>query len=362
MHFSKPTSPDLYSQCLAIMTLTPRPSMPVSEPTNVSSLTFANFGLAHSLPGPLGEQQSWNYDHVSALWADEDWIDSSSAEQARTHYAAYSTVNRYGLRVLTLNTDFWYRSNYLNFINTTNPDNSGSLAFLISELQDAEDKGQRVWILGHVLPGWDGSNGLPNPTDLFYQIVDRYSPHVIANIFFGHTHEDEQMIYYANNGTVRNAQTAQTPGWIGPSVTPLSNLNSGFRMYEVDTGSFDIYEAYTFYADVNTFPALSFNVSGPTYKFEYSTRDTYIPDSWPADAPLNATYWHTVTEAMEADHSLVSTFNTFEGKRSVRSPNCTSNACAAAKICYIRSGSAALGRQCPPGFSSVQSPFTGTNF
>ena len=170
------------------------------------------------------------------------------------------------------------------------------------------------------------------------------------------------MIYYANNGTVQNAQTALTPGWIGPSVTPLTNLNSGFRLYEVDTGSFDIYEAYTFYADVNTFSSLTSNTSGPTYKFEYSTRDTYIPDSWPADAPLNATYWHAVTEAMEADHSLVSTFNTYEGKSSVLSPNCTSNACAAAKICYIRSGSAALGRQCPSGFSSVQSAFTGKNF
>ena len=40
--------------------------------------------------------------------------------------------------------------NYLNFINTTDPDNSGNLAFLINELQDAEDNGERVWILGHV--------------------------------------------------------------------------------------------------------------------------------------------------------------------------------------------------------------------
>lgn len=48
--------------------------------------------------------------------------------------------------------------------NTTNPDNSGNLKFLAQELQEAEDKGERVWILGHVLTGWDGSNPLPNPT------------------------------------------------------------------------------------------------------------------------------------------------------------------------------------------------------
>jgi len=66
-----------------------------------------------------------------------------------------------------------------------------------------------------------------------------------------------------------------------------------------------------------------------------------------------------VTEAMERNHTLVSEFNTLEGKSSVKSPNCTSDACAEAKICYIRSGSAALGRACPKGYSSVQSPFTG---
>src|SRR5437763_854694 len=69
-----------------------------------------------------------------------------------------------------------YKSNFLNYINTTNPDNSGNLAWMIGELQDAEDKGERVWILGHVLTGWDGFNPLPNPTDYFYQVVARYSP------------------------------------------------------------------------------------------------------------------------------------------------------------------------------------------
>ena len=156
------------------------------------------------------------------------------------------------------------------------------------------------------------------------------------------------MIYYANNGTVQNAVNALTSGWIGPSVTPLSNLNSGFRLYEVDTGSFEIYEAYTFYADVNSFAALNASASGPTYQFEYSTREAY-PVGWPESAPLNATYWHTVTEAMETNRSLVEAFNTYQGKSSILSPNCSSDACAAAKICYIRSGSAPLGKQCPQG-------------
>lgn len=301
----------------------------------------------HSLPGPLGQQLSWNYDHVAGLWLKDGWISDEAAADSRIHYGAYSIRNQLGLRIITLNTDFWYKSNYLNYVNTTNPDVSGQQAFLIQELQAAEDAGERVWILGHVLTGWDGTNPLPNPTDLFYQIVDRYSPHVIANVFFGHTHEDEFMIYYANNGTVRSRSTAQTTGWIGPSLTPLTNLNSGFRMYEVDTGNFDIYEAYTFYADVNIFPQL--NGSGPVFQFEYSTRDTYDTIGWPADSPLNATFWHGVTEAMETNLTLVEVHNTLQGKKSVKSPNCNTSACQAAKICYMRSGSEPLGRQCPQG-------------
>lgn len=222
------------------------------------------------------------------------------------------------------------------------------LHFLIQELQAAEDAKERVWIVGHVLTGWDGSNPLDNPTDLFYQIVDRYSPHVIANIFFGHTHEDEVMIYYSNNGTARTSANAQTPGWIGPSVTPLTNLNSGFRMYEVDTGSFEIYEAYTWYSDVNSFPKLNGTAKGPVYEFEYSTRDAYNI-SWPTSSPLDAKYWHAVTEAMSKDLALVEKFNRFQGKMSVKTPNCTSQACAEAKICYMRSGSGPLGKECPQG-------------
>jgi hypothetical protein len=167
---------------------------------------------------------------------------------------------------------------------------------------------------------------------------------------------------YANNGTVQTSENALAVGWIGPSITPLQNLNSGYRMYEVDTGDFSIYDAHTYYSDVSSFPALdTSNTHGPIFTHEYSTRATY-PISWPASAPLNATYWHAVTEAMLANHTLVTTFNTLQGKSSVETPNCTNTACAEAKVCYMRSGSVALGRQCPQGFGSVQSKFTGVNF
>ncbi|THH00676.1 hypothetical protein EW026_g1901 [Hermanssonia centrifuga] len=186
----------------------------------------------HSLGGALADQFSWNYDHVAALWQHEQWISEEAVQLARAHYAAYMVKRTDGLRVITLNTDMWYRANYFNYINMSHPDTSGMLRFLTDELQEAEDAGDRVWILGHVLSGWDGTNAMTNPTDL-------------SAIFWGHTHEDQLSIFYANNATDISAKTAQVVSWIGPSLTPLTNLNSGFRMYEVDSSTFEIVDAHT---------------------------------------------------------------------------------------------------------------------
>ncbi|OSX66906.1 hypothetical protein POSPLADRAFT_1072083 [Postia placenta MAD-698-R-SB12] len=308
--------------------------------------------------GPeLTDQFNWDYDHLAALWEYEGWISSETAQQARTHYSAYSVQRHDGLRIITLNTDMWYTDNYYAYINLSSSDNSGMLRFVTDELQDAEDAGDRVWILGHVLAGWDGTNPLKNPTNLFYQIVDRFSPHVIAGVFFGHSHEDQLSIFYANNATDISAESALAVQWIAPSVTPLTNLNSGFRVYEVDSGTFDILDAYTFEADVNSFGGLDGQTEfGPTYRFEYSAREAYGGSitGWGPNDPLNATWWHLVTEAMEANSSLVTLFNTYQGKSSVRSPACTGE-CIDAKICYMRSGSASLALQnCPSGYGSVQ--------
>ncbi|EPE05725.1 ser thr protein phosphatase family protein [Ophiostoma piceae UAMH 11346] len=329
-----------------------------------------NLDAPHAIDGngAEGRQFSWNYQHVSSLWQHYGWIDKQAAADAALHYGAYSVVDKHGVRIITINTDLYYKSNYYAYLHAADPDYSGIFTFLISELQKAEDAGQRAYVVGHVLTGWDGTNALPNGADLFYQIIDRYSPHVVASVFFGHTHEDQAFVYYSNNATKQTAEYAVANAWVGPSITPLTNLNSGFRMYEVDTGSFEIMDAYTFYADVSSFADIKTgdaHAEGPVYKLEYSTREAYgAAANWPADAPLNATFWHRVTEALEADktNKLVSQMNTYQGKSSVRSPNCTSDACAAAKVCYMRSGSSALGLACPQGFASVQSPFTGKNF
>ena len=84
---------------------------------------------------------------------------------------AYAHTTATGLRIISINTDFWYTANIFNYFNFTNPDQSGILTFLATELAASEAAGQRVWIIGHVLSGYDGTNALPNPSALFYSIV-----------------------------------------------------------------------------------------------------------------------------------------------------------------------------------------------
>lgn len=128
-------------------------------------------------------------------------------------------------------------------------------------------------------------------------------------------------------------------------------------MYEVGTRSWEIFNAYTFYADVGSFGLL--NDTGPVFQREYSTREAYgAAADWLREEPLSATFWHRVTAAMERNRTLISMYNTYQGKSSKRSPKCTSDVCAAAKVCYIRSRSVGLGRLRLQGFGSVQSPYT----
>jgi len=211
-------------------------------------------------------------------------------------------------------------------------------------------------ILGHVLPGWDGTSALLNGPNLLYQIIDRFSPHVIANVFKGHIHDEVRYIYYANNGTVMDSTTALTTTWVGGSITPLAGLNSGFSMYEVDPVTFDIMEAYTWFADVNDFDTLDKQTEvGPAYHFEYSTRETYtVGFDWPETAPLNATFWHLVTESFLENSTLVDIWTLNQGRQSALTTNCTSTECQEAKVCYIRSGSPPIAAACPKGFGSVQ--------
>lgn len=210
--------------------------------------------------------------------------------------------------------------------------------------------------------GYDGSNPLPNPTALFYSIVVRFAPKTIAGIFFGHTHQQQYEIFYdflpnstytVGNVTYRNTSMVDytkplMTAYIGPSIVPLTNLNSGYTLYQVDSATFSITGMQTYFANISN----SLTWTTPVWEFEYDTRKAYTPyldtvGGWPSTAPLNATFWDKVTQVMLNNTQLSNMYTRYSTKSSVVTPDCSTLACAKRTACYLRSGSAELGRSCP---------------
>jgi sphingomyelin phosphodiesterase len=124
--------------------------------------------------------EQWVYDTVSADWA--TWIGTAGAQQIEK-FGAYSVKYPSGnLRVISLNTNLYYQQNYWLYQKTMETDPSGQLAWLVGELQAAEDAGERVYIIGHMPMGI--TDAFRDSSNYFDQIVNRYSA-TIAALFFG---------------------------------------------------------------------------------------------------------------------------------------------------------------------------------
>ena len=133
-------------------------------------------------------------------------------------------------------------------------DPNGVLAFIVSQLQVAEDEGQRAWIYGHIPPGKTDFLrdqvrfsifikgcilfNLPQ-SNYFNQVVQRYK-NTIAAQFYGHSHKvmlsldlirpiltvcviikDQLEIAYSDFNN-QSAATADSFGLVCPSLTPTS--------------------------------------------------------------------------------------------------------------------------------------------
>lgn len=67
-------------------------------------------------PDGSGNALGWNYQLLSSMWANDSWITSAEQQYAAMHYAAYAHTTRSGLRIISLNTDFWYGELLRHFI------------------------------------------------------------------------------------------------------------------------------------------------------------------------------------------------------------------------------------------------------
>ncbi|KAG0024444.1 hypothetical protein BGZ81_007716 [Podila clonocystis] len=306
------------------------------------SKIYPTIGNHESFPASLFNTPStgsdqWLYNSLAKEWS--RWLPADSVASAR-HYGAYSASPAPGLRIISLNTNFCYKKSFFNYADTHDTDPLGELQWLIHQLQAAEDAGERVWIIAHVGPTM--SDCLRSWSHRYNEVIQRYSPHVVAEQFFGHKHYDDFALYYGPDG-VKSAANAIATAWIGPSVTTLTNLNPGFRVYKVDTKSWNVFDSLTYVADISKGVEWDATEATPDWHLEYSAREAYSPYAPLEESePLSASWWHNVAVAFETNDIAFQKFWLHRSKSSGKIGACPADsACPSEIICRLKNGQSA---------------------
>ncbi|KAI7866585.1 Metallo-dependent phosphatase-like protein [Spinellus fusiger] len=303
-----------------------------SAPTNVFPLNSS------TLPTEFTKKYlslEWLYKGLANNW--QGWLSFSDNKSVEKNSGNYAVRPVRGLKLVSLNTNFCYTLNWWLYENPRQRDPNGILAWLVKELQDSEDKDERVWIIGHIAPG--DSTCFYDYSNYYYQIVERYAPHVITGQFFGHTHHDELQLFYSNS--TQNASEAIASAYIAPSITPFADLNPGFRIYKVDSETFEIVDSITYVADLDQADTWK---DKPNWHIEYSAREAFNSStallSSPT-APLTPEWWHNVTVDMESDAATFDKYWKYRFKSAPKIQACD-EVCRANTLCGIRSGKSEL--------------------
>ncbi|KAF4984349.1 hypothetical protein FZEAL_460 [Fusarium zealandicum] len=279
-------------------------------------------------PNSIGNSSQWIYDLLSGVWS--RWIEPKAADTVEK-LGAYSTRYPSGnLRVISLNTNLYYRGNFWLFQKDMLRDPSGQIEWLVGELDAAEKAGENVYIIGHMPLG--DRNAFHDQSNYLNQVVKRYSG-TIAAMFFGHTHRDHFQLAYADNAD-KSFSGALVSSYVGPSLTPMSGMPS-FRVYDVDPVTFAVLDATTYSADMTSD---TYQTQGPVWKKYYSAKETYgaltSPPLTDPHAELSAAFWHNVTETFETDQKAFDAFM-LRLSRGWIQPECNQD-CRASQICQLR--------------------------
>ncbi|KAK6462936.1 hypothetical protein DFJ63DRAFT_322429 [Scheffersomyces coipomensis] len=235
----------------------------------------------------------WEFDFLADLWLELDWIDLDASKQIRYSHTGFSIITSRGLKIISLNSNVWNDKNLYNFWNVHSIDKFGIWKFLIDELLESEVNEQRVWIISHLPPS---SRSLPLPAKVLTLIIGRFSPKVIAAIFFGSNLKDSFNLIYGGDGCdSKELEKAINFALIGPSISPYSGVNPAWRYYAIDEKSFNIVNSFTYNIELNE----TFINGGaePSWQFEYSARELYDPEGlWPMERSLDTEWWYHATE------------------------------------------------------------------
>lgn len=275
----------------------------------------------------LGADSYFLYKFMAKQWG--KWLPSPATSSVR-RVGYYAVDHSSKLKIITLNNNMCYTLNFYLLLDPLDNDPNGMLKWLVSELQDAENRGMRALLVSHVPPG--GTDCYKHWSDQFYRIVQRYH-RVIAAQFYGHTHFDEFQLFYSDH--IKSKDTAVSMAYLAPSITTFGGLNPGFRIYKVDGDSYDVMDFTQYYADLGQKEA--WDASGPVWEPLYRARETYGAGIVGPNEPLDAKFWHRVTEKFAERPEAFDTFYNLRTKHGLPQPKCDDE-CRKSFVCTLRAG------------------------
>ena len=212
----------------------------------------------------------WLRDFLSETWS--KWLPEDT-KQTIKQGIFYTALVKPGLRVISLNMNYCNNKNWWLLINATDP--AGQLKWLVRTLQSAEDNGERVHIIGHIPSG--GGDCIKTWSWQYFKIVLRYENTITAQ-FMGHTHSDIFTVYFDPANITRPFGVLFTAG----SVTPLTDLNPGFKIYSVDGAykgcSWGVLDYTSYYMDIMKVD----KDDTPVWNVQYKASEAYnIPAGYP---------------------------------------------------------------------------------
>ena len=248
---------------------------------------------------PTNYTDTYDYSAHSSLWS--HWIGSDAASQVINNYGSYSVKHPNSpLRIISINTMFFEGVNWWIYNKTLSSDPSGIFTFLSQTLSAAEAANERVWIIGHIPPG--RPDFLYDYSVTFNSLVTRFS-HVIAAMFWGHTHRDQFEISYSDY-TNRIPSNAEVVGYVAPALTPTSG-NPNFRVYEVDPETFGIRDVHVYFANASR---SDYQTRGPKWERYYSAKKAYAealsPPVSDSKAELSPAVWSQIVQAFQSNDTL----------------------------------------------------------
>uniref|UniRef100_A0A1B0CTP1 Sphingomyelin phosphodiesterase n=1 Tax=Lutzomyia longipalpis TaxID=7200 RepID=A0A1B0CTP1_LUTLO len=177
----------------------------------------------------------WLYEHIGDVWS--EWLPQAALATLRE--SGYYSVKLYnGLRVIAINNNFCYHTNYWLLHNSSYF--AQQLEWLQEALQLATTAKEKVHIISHI-PSNERDCFGPWARE-YRKLVEKFSP-IISGIFNGHTHEDEFNVFYSKSDPSKALNVA----WNGGSATTFAYFNSNFRLYYADLDTFEVLDYDTWW-------------------------------------------------------------------------------------------------------------------